>query len=132
MKRLSARIQRYMKTAKGSLYTVEEYAGLKRLLWTGLVQDSPDVSVETFDALCEYLKDGHVTDSLDSAHVDSPDAYDDTRYYKITFLEHLLVGDRNDHRLFFFLTQVPLDQVPRYINDPVLALFARWRLMISK
>jgi len=37
-----------------------------------------------------------------------------------------------DKRLFLFLTQVPLDRVPIYINDPLLAPFARWRLAIAK
>jgi len=132
MKRLSTRAQRFIAIAKSTQYTKKEYERLRGILLQGLVNYDPNVSIETYDSLCEYLDDGHVTDSLDSAHVDSPEAYDDTRYYEITFLEHLLVGDLRDKRLFLFLTQVPLDRVPIYINDPLLAPFARWRLAIAK
>lgn len=132
MKRLSNRTLRYASIAKQSLYTNEEYTVLKNILLGHLAMDDPYVSFETYDALGEYLQAGYVTDSLDSAHVDSPEAYDETRYYEITFLEHLLVGDLRDKRMFLFLTQVSLDQVPRYINDTVLAPLARWRLTIAK
>jgi hypothetical protein len=73
--------------------------------------------------------DNEIVDTLDASHLENPGPLEDARIYILTFLQYLLINYR---KIFVFLTQVPIDKVPLYLNKPTIKAFARWRLTIAK
>jgi len=131
MNRLSSRIKKYIEIAKKDIYTPDEYNILLGIL-KSIIQTGDLAIYNVHEALDDYLRQGYSEDSLDAHYTNSPEAYDDTRYYKLSFLQYVLTGSLGDKKIFIFLTQVPLCRVPLYINDPLLAPFAKWRLTIAR
>jgi hypothetical protein len=131
---LSTRAQKYLIMANSVSFTREEYELLKGSLDTCWLE--PTTEEKSFDmafsmsqALHDYIETGHCYETYNQDETDNKGVVCATNSVPLTFTQYLLVNFR---RIFFFLALVPLDQVGRYINDPSLELFVRWRLTIAR
>jgi len=132
--KVSERSKRYIELAKAVPYSAFELDALKDILYEMFLKELRegigDVFQELYLDLTNYIRCGFITDTLDESHVQCEQTeYMDTRYYELNYMQYLLINHR---KVFLFLTHVPIDQVPLYLNDPKLEPFAKWRLTIAK
>ena len=131
--KLHAGSKKYLKVATNVTFSVEELKLLKEpleALW--ISEDSGDNFDACFHISCaihECITQGHCYDTYNVDETEGKGITSDTRSVPLTIMQYLLI---NFKRVFFFIALVPLSNVPLYINDPSLELFARWRLTIAK
>jgi hypothetical protein len=132
--KLTARYKKYLVIANSIEFNKEELKLLGDILeskWSNPDFNSPlfDVLFSIGDALRDCNKYGHCYETYNEDETEGAGVISDTRSVPLTFMQYLLI---NFKKVFFFITFVPLNQVPRYINDPYLAPFAKWRLTIAR
>lgn len=131
--KLSVRTKKYMEISDSIEFSKEEMLVLGNLLdieWSSSISKMDfDTSFFIAEAIHECVKDGYCSDTYNVNETDGDGMTSNTRSVPLTFMQYLLV---NFKRVFFFIVLVPISRVPLYINDPTLALFARWRLTIAK
>lgn len=115
--------KKFIELARFCFYSKEEIKVLSNIL------DKYNTGWDNTDGLgrdiwyfCSY--DG----LMDVSEEDIQVMWDQT-IQNINFLQYLLVYH---HRVFLFLTCVPLEKVPLYIASKGLEHFAEWRLKIGK
>jgi len=118
---MTHRLKRFISIASFVPYTEFELDMLKRII-SNYITDS-----ERFDSLYGALsQNNHISIDRESFYTFG---YEMNIFRDLNFLQFLLVYHR---KVFIFLTQVPLKQVPLYIYKPFIKAFAEWRLLINK
>jgi hypothetical protein len=112
-------------------YRPGELADLKERILNASLSDWIGSKVESLlddisYALYEHLKYGYVYDTVP---YEDRDGDRDERFIEISFMQFLILYHK---RVFLFLTQVPLNNVVLYMDDPLLSCFADWRITIGK
>jgi hypothetical protein len=130
IKTVSRRCQGFIDISRHNPYSGEEIEILYGMLYDELSKNFDSSYIyDLFRDIHSLCMQGTITDGLSFDETEGFGIASDTHLYRLNFLQYLLI---NNKRVFLFLTQVPLDRVPLYINDPKLSLFAKWRLTINK
>lgn len=121
------RKKRLLSLAVSVPYTIEELEVLNGLI--GETSYEWRDKFATLSADMYWFVDEESKGLLDITRDDSDSKWGNDPKQKINFLQYLLVYEL---RVYLFLMCVPQNEVIMYINDKYLALFAKWRLLISK
>jgi hypothetical protein len=132
--KLPAGYKKYLNIAYNITFTEKELEVLKNIMDTVIISDYSgeedfDMCFSIGGAIHECSTQGYCYETYNVDETDGDGMISDTRSVPLTFMQYLLV---NFKRVFLFIALVPLSRVPLYLNDPVLSLFARWRLTIAK
>lgn len=127
---VSRRCQGFIDISRHNPYSRGEIEVLRNIVYDELPKNfDSGYFYDLFRDIHSLCMQGVITDGLSFDETEGFGVASDTRLYKLNLLQYLLI---NNKRAFLFLTQVLFDRVPLYINDPKLALFAKWRLIINK
>jgi hypothetical protein len=133
MKKVSARLKKFIQKASMVPYTNEELQKLHDLVegddastWIERIQNNKREAYD-YGSFETVLHDQMKYGGFDIDRPVPGETYSDSK--QLNFLQYLLVYHRRE---FLFLVCVPNRNVPLYIGDDLLRVFVQWRLLINK